>query len=360
MDQAGITALAPLLLPWYRQHKRDLPWRSAPSPYRVWVSEIMLQQTRIEAVLPYYQRFMQALPTIKDLAEAPQDLLYKLWEGLGYYSRVRNLQKAARQVMERHGGALPGNYAQLLKLAGIGPYTAGAIASIAFGQAVPAVDGNVLRVLARLTGYPHSVTAPAGKKELSLLAQQAVPQQDAGLFNQALMELGQTVCMPGSAVRCDRCPLAEVCTARQDGTAASLPIRDAQKPRKIEQKTVLVIQVDASPVRFVLHRRENRGLLADLWELPQLQGHLSAQEVQAVLSQHGLQVLSAQTLPPSRHLFSHIEWQMIGCFLRVAPFEPQDCFCLATVAEIEETYALPSALRLYQRLIPILGEEQPF
>ena len=357
MDQAGLSALSERLLPWFGARLRPLPWRIRPTPYGVWVSEIMLQQTRIEAVIPYYERFMQALPTVQALAAADQQTLYKLWEGLGYYSRVRNLQKAAQQLVEQNGGQLPSQYEQLLKLPGIGPYTAGAIASIAFGQAVPAVDGNVLRVLARLLGYPHSVTAPQGKKYLTQLAWQAVPSNNAGAFNQAVMELGQTVCLPGAAVRCTACPLADLCTARAQGTAAELPVRDAPKARKIEQKTVLVIGTQGTPSRFLLHKRADSGLLAGLWELPQLQGHLSPEQAAEHLRQHGLRVLRCAPLPSGKHLFTHIEWQMQGVYLQVEPFVPQLPFVLVTSEQLEQAYALPSALRLYQRMIPLLEEE---
>ena len=350
MDPAGIKGLAQALLPWYRAHHRALPWRDDPDPYKVWVSEIMLQQTRIEAVRPYYQRFMQALPDVAALAAADTDTLYKLWEGLGYYSRVRHLHQAAVQIMQA-GGRMPDAYEQLLKLPGVGPYTAGAIASIAFGRRAAAVDGNVLRVLARLTGYEGDVLAPAGKKELSALAWELLPQRDAGTYNQAIMELGETVCLPGAAVRCGQCPAQALCEARRQGNAAALLVRGARPPRRMEPYTVLIV---LSGQRVLLHRRPEKGLLAGMWELPPLPGHLSAAQAAQALRQMGIPAQPVRELPAARHLFTHVEWQMTGALLRAAPFVPPDGFCLATARQLEEDFALPGAYKAYQRLIPAL------
>ena len=230
----------PLLIDWYRQNRRDLPWRQSRDPYRVLVSEIMLQQTRAETVKPYFHRFLATLPTVEALAGADEPTLLKLWEGLGYYSRVRNLQKAARAVMEHHGGVIPADFDALLKLPGVGRYTAGAVASIAFGIPVPAVDGNVLRVLARLTGDDTDILSPAAKKTAETTLAPLVPSDAAGDFTQSLIELGALVCTPGEP-RCGDCPLHLLCTAHREGRERDLPVRLAKTKRRVEERTVLEI-----------------------------------------------------------------------------------------------------------------------
>ena len=254
----------PLLL-WYRENARVLPWRSDPTPYRVWISEIMLQQTRVAAVLDYYRRFLEAVPTVADLAALPEDALMKLWQGLGYYSRARNLQKAARQIMESFGGVFPNTYDGIRSLAGVGDYTAGAVASIAFGLPVPAVDGNVLRVVTRITGDPGDITAPAVKRRITESLRQIIPTEAPGQFNQAMMELGATVCLPNGAPLCDRCPAAEFCRARLEDRIGQLPVKAPKKARRIERRSVYLI---VSEQGVALRRRPDKGLLAGLWEYP--------------------------------------------------------------------------------------------
>ena len=249
------------LLQWYRENARVLPWRSDPTPYHVWVSEIMLQQTRVAAVLDYYRRFMEALPTVADLAAVEEDRLMKLWQGLGYYNRARNLQKAARQVAEDFGGAFPDTYEGLLTLSGVGEYTAGAIASIAFGVPVPAVDGNVLRVVARISGDGGDIARPDTKARMRAALQAVLPVDAPGDFNQALMELGATVCLPNGAPLCDRCPAADFCTARREERTGELPVKAAKKARRIEARTVFLIFWEK---KVALRRRPGLGLLAGL------------------------------------------------------------------------------------------------
>ena len=203
------------LLAWYEKNRRKLPWRENVSAYRVWVSEIMLQQTRVEAVKPYFARFIDALPDVSDLADCEEEKLLKLWEGLGYYNRVRNMQKAAKTVMEEYGGQLPDDYEKLLSLKGIGSYTAGAIASIAYGIPVPAVDGNVLRIITRLTQDESDIMKQSVKKRVEQALLEVMPQKRAGVFNQALMELGATVCVPNGAPLCEACPWKEFCLAKK-------------------------------------------------------------------------------------------------------------------------------------------------
>ncbi len=339
-------AAAERLLAWYSTHFRPLPWRQQPTPYRVWVSEIMLQQTRIEAVLPYYERFMRALPDVAALAAVPTDQLLKLWEGLGYYSRARNLQKAAQQLCRETGGELPADYAALLKLPGIGEYTAGAIASIAFGQAVPAVDGNVMRVLARLTGDSTDVLSAGAKAHFAAIAREMLPPQQPGRFNQALMELGALVCVPNGAPLCGQCPLAEVCLARAAGTTAQLPQKAKPKPRKIVPVTLALVE---SPAGFLVQQRPEKGLLAGLWELP------NALEGQPVLPEALPVQLLPEILPAGKHIFSHVEWHMTGKLYRLTlpPGEelPAD-YAAVTLEQLQASYALPSAFRLYAAQLP--------
>ena len=335
-------AVGPLLR-WYDANARDLPWRRTRDPYRVWVSEIMLQQTRVEAAIPYYERFLESFPTLQALADAPEERLLKLWEGLGYYSRARNLQKAARQALERFG-ALPGTASELASLAGIGPYTAGAVASIAFGEAVPAVDGNVLRVLARFTDDSRDTASPAARREAERALAPVIPRDAAGRFNQALMELGAVVCLPNGAPRCGDCPLSALCLGRAHGTAESLPVRSTRRERRTELWTVLILTDGEG--RAAIERRPRRGLLAGLWQFPLLPGHAAAREAADLLPALGLHALGKpEPLGPARHVFTHVEWHMQGFHI---PVSGGGAFTWAGPRELGERYALPSAFRVYR------------
>ena len=297
-----------LLLKWYRAGHRQLPWRLDPTPYHVWVSEIMLQQTRVEAVLGYYQRFLQALPTVQALANATEDQLFKLWEGLGYYSRARNLHRAAQVICRQYQGQLPADYDALLALPGIGSYTAGAIASIAFGQAVPAVDGNVLRVITRLTACEANISQAAVRCGVQALLSQVIDPGAPGEFNQALMELGALVCRPNGAPLCQSCPLASHCRAYGQGSQLAFPVRDAAKARTVVQRSVFLLRCEK---QVALHRRPSKGLLAGLWELPGTDGWLPAEAAQKFLQQEwNLPVRWIRAGGASRHIFTHREWQM--------------------------------------------------
>lgn len=337
------------LLDWYTVHYRPLPWRQEPTPYRVWVSEIMLQQTRIEAVMPYYRRFMDALPQVADLAAADPDTLMKLWEGLGYYSRARNLQKAAQQIVSEYGGQLPADYDLLLSLPGIGPYTAGAIASIAYHIPVPAVDGNVMRVLARLTGDRTDVMSAAGKRLFTDMAWQLVPENNPGRFNQALMELGETVCLPNTVPHCESCPLAALCVGYKEGTAAQLPVRITKRKRRIEQRTVAVVRIDSEPPRVLLRRRPPKGLLAGLWELP---NELTGQSVAVLPNAIQNKCQFVKDLSAAKHLFSHIEWHMQGqLWTAPAGLSLPPNYEAVTLEELQTAFALPSAFGHYAALL---------
>ena len=334
-------AIACALVEWCRAVRRAFPWREQPTPYRVWMSEIMLQQTRIDAALPYFERFMAALPDVAALAVVDEDALLKLWEGLGYYSRARHAQAAARIMMKEYGGALPADYELLKTLPGIGPYTAGAIASIAFGLRVPAVDGNVLRVLARLTASGEDVLAPAVHRQFFELARVLVPAGEPGLFNEAIMELGETICLPNAAPRCGECPVAAWCEGRRRGIAADLPVRRAAKPRRVGRRELAVIRGGAGGACVLLHKRAERGLLANLWELP------TAKDARA----WGVKLKKMGTLPKAKHVFSHVEWHMTADVYRMAEDTPAPEGCAWVGRQDMDAYALPSAFRAYREYL---------
>ena len=342
------------VLSWYDAGHRDLPWRHTKDAYRIWISEIMLQQTRAETVVSYYERFLARYPDVYALADAPEEELLKAWEGLGYYSRARNLQKAARILMER-GGALPASYEELLALPGIGEYTAGAVASIAFGLPVPAVDGNVMRVLARLLAIDTDVLRPAAKKAFTAIAREMIPRDQPGTFNQAVMELGETLCLPNTQPKCGECPLRNVCKAHSLGRERDYPVRSPKKARTVEERTVLVLlAMLGGERRVLLHKRSGSGLLAGLWELPNVEGRLSPQAA----GLRGFRPEQIFELPEGKHIFTHIEWRMGGYRLEgEAGRTPPNCRWVSA-AELAETCALPSAFRIYTRLLPVLLREK--
>lgn len=299
-EQLLIDAALPLL-DWFQANARDLPWRREATPYRVWISEIMLQQTRVAAVLGYFARFTKALPTVEALANVEEDVLLKLWQGLGYYNRARNLQKAARQIVYERGGVFPSRYEELLTLAGVGEYTAGAVASIAFGEAVPAVDGNVLRVITRLTGDRGDITRPETKARIRAALSAAMPRNLPGAYNQALMELGALVCLPNGAPECERCPWQGLCRAHQGALTGEIPVKAPKKRRRAESRTVYLIFHKG---RVALRRRPERGLLRGLWEFP---NELSQEEP---LPGWGLEAVPSEEGPRAKHIFTHVEWHM--------------------------------------------------
>ena len=335
------------LLAWYRENRRELPWRRTREAYHIWLSEIMLQQTRVEAVKPYYARFLAAAPTVADLAALPADTLMKLWEGLGYYSRARNLQKAAVRVVEQYGGEIPRTYAELLTLPGVGEYTAGAVASIAFGERVPAIDGNVLRVLSRLCASDADIADPSVKKDLRRELEPLIPV-DAGDFTQALIELGATLCGPNAAPVCHSCPMRHVCEAKRLGCADLLPVKRTKKARRVEKKTVLLIR-DGD--RTALHKRPETGLLAGLYELPNVEGHLDERTLLAYIRSIGFEPLRVSRLEDAKHIFTHVEWHMIAYDVRITPefdgLHGQSGMLLVPNRELHDRYAVPSAFSAY-------------
>ena len=363
-----LTILVQPLLEWYEKNARVLPWREDTSPYRVWVSEIMLQQTRVEAVKPYFERFIRKLPDVKALAQCPEDELLKLWEGLGYYNRVRNMQKAAIQVMEEYGGVLPADYGKLLELKGIGSYTAGAIASIAYKIPVPAVDGNVFRILTRAALDDTDIAKASFRKlveaELTKVMQEMT---DPGSFNQALMELGATVCVPNGAPACDRCPWGKFCLALKEGRILDFPVKSKAKERRIEQRTVLVIR---DHDKIAIRRRPKKGLLAGLYELPNLEGVYSPEEIIEIVKKMNLSPIRVKKLEDAKHIFSHIEWRMEGYAVLVeeADFESEKCedkkkekdpLIFVDAKNSAEKYAIPSAFVAYAKYMNMkLGRDR--
>ena len=326
------------LLNWYQHSARDLPWRRTNDGYAIWISEIMLQQTRVAAVIPYYARFLRELPDVNALARVEDDRLHKLWEGLGYYSRARNLKRAAIEIVSRFGGQMPRDYDALLSLPGIGEYTAGAIASLAFGERVPAVDGNVLRVYARLFGAERDIRDLAFKKEVRAFLLPLVPAEYPGAFNAALMELGATVCLPNGVPKCGECPVREDCVAFRENRTAELPLFSAKKARKTERKTVFALSLGGGLIGY---RRPESGLLAGLWQLPEAAGELSDAECAAWLGCHSINPVGELRFYERKHIFTHIEWHMRVCAADVSVKNLPEGWIV-----LDESHALPTAYRV--------------
>ena len=329
------------LLPWYNKNRRNLPWRKDKEPYHIWISEIMLQQTRVETVKGYYARFLEALPTVEALAQCDDDVLHKLWEGLGYYSRVRNLKKAAQQIMAQYDGRFPTTYEEILALPGIGAYTAGAICSIAYDQPTPAVDGNVLRVASRLTADTTPIDLPSYKVAVQKALAQVYPVC-AGDFTQALMELGATVCGPNRKPDCENCPCKDFCKAGKQGIAEQFPVKSPKKDKRVEEKTVFILSCDGS---YALEKRPNKGLLASLWQFPNTGGTLEIPQALQWVEAVGLKPRQLLRQIHRSHIFTHIRWQMQGIYLEVARQDGD--FVWLTGEEIRGNIALPTAFRQF-------------
>ncbi len=354
MDRSEIFARLPgAILPWYESNKRDLPWRDTREPYRIWLSEIMLQQTRVEAVKGYYARFLQILPSVEALANADDELLHKLWEGLGYYSRVRNLKKAAVCILQQHAGSFPRRHKDVLALPGVGPYTAGAICSIAFDQPTPAVDGNVLRVVSRLTDDATPIDLPAYKQKTQDALALVYPSQ-AGSFTQALMELGATVCGPNRIPDCENCPCKAFCLARLHGTQNDLPVKSPKRQRRIGERTVFVLSCDG---QYALEKRPDRGLLAGLWQFPNIPGHFDVSAAISKVEENGVTVKEIYRQVERKHIFTHIEWQMNGIYMEVK--EPAGEYAWMSLEQISSAAALPTAFRQFLPEMPEKNLEFP-
>ena len=358
LGNPNLGQIAKPLVAWYQKNKRDLPWRHDITAYKVWVSEIMLQQTRVEAVKPYFARFLDAFPTIADLAAAEEDTLLKMWEGLGYYNRVRNMQKAAQQIVAEFDGEFPRTYEEIKRLTGIGNYTAGAIASFAFGVPKPAVDGNVLRVISRLTASYEDIMRPSVREQIEQELEGLIPQKSASDFNQGLIELGATVCVPNGTPKCEECPLATMCRAKEQGVAEELPIKSKGKERRIEEKTVFLFQ---DGEHIAICKRPAKGLLAGLYELPNVSRYMTEEEAILYSKEIGLRPLHIRALPEAKHIFSHVEWHMRGYGIRVDELERANTTQMLFIhpEEIEKEYPIPAAFEFYARQVSIkLGQEK--
>lgn len=331
------------LLSWYAEHARVLPWRSSKGPYGGWISEVMLQQTRVETVIPYYLRFLQRFPNITSLAEADEAVLLKLWEGLGYYSRARNLKKAAQKIRDDFNGVFPSQYDALCKLPGVGEYIAGAVASIAFECPEPAIDGNVLRVAARLCDCREDVTKAAVKRELREALKKIYPKGHCGDFTQSLMELGAIVCIPNGMPYCDICPLNKYCLAQKNGTVMQLPQKPAKKSRRLEQRCVFLLYFNG---KVALRQRSEKGLLAGMWEFPNVMGDIDDPSVCDFLNAVGICRDRLKFIGKTGHVFSHVEWTMSG-YEAECPAAYED---LKYVSLDEmNAFAIPSAFRFFEK-----------
>lgn len=323
---------------WYGENKRDLPWRKDKEPYHVWVSEIMLQQTRVEAVREYYTRFMKELPTVKALAQADEQTLLKLWQGLGYYNRIRNMHKAAAVVEEDFGGEFPKSYEEIKTLPGIGDYTAGAIASICFDQRIAAVDGNVLRVMSRLCEDYEDIKSAAMKKRIAAYLAALYPKRDCGDFTQGLIELGALVCVPNGPPKCNLCPVRSYCKARAAGTTNQLPVKSSKKERKKVKKTVFLLHCGG---KIAVRKRGKGGLLAGLYEFPNVDQELSTEEAVKQVEDWDCHPRDLQRKAEHRHIFTHVEWDMTGYYFSCDSENEE--FQWVSESEMEKEIPLPSA-----------------
>ena len=334
------------LVEWFRENRRDLPWRRRMNAYRVWISEIMLQQTRVEAVKPYYERFLEELPDVKALAEVPEERLLKLWEGMGYYNRARNLKAAAVQIMEEFGGRFPDRYEEIRSLKGIGSYTAGAIASFVYNIPKPAVDGNVFRVVTRLLADPDDITKASTRTKIEALLEEVIPRDAAGDFNQSLIELGAIVCLPNGEPKCAECPVRHLCRSFAEGTQMEYPVKKKAKERRIEKRTVFLF-CDGGAV--AIRKRKSTGLLAGMYEFPNVEGHLKRQEAIDYARSLGLAPVRVKKLESAKHIFSHVEWHMTGYEILVDELEKSipENMIFSERDELEEKYPMPSAFAPY-------------
>lgn len=341
-----MSQLSDLLLPWFYEHKRDLPWRRDKEPYHVWLSEIMLQQTRVEAVKEYYMRFLRELPNIKDLAACPDDRLMKLWEGLGYYNRARNLKIAATTIMTDYHGVFPQNIEEIRSLKGIGDYTAGAIGSICFGLKTPAVDGNVLRVLSRVYNDASNIDLASTKKAYKNRLETLYPDEDCGDFTQSLMELGALICIPNGVCKCAECPLNSICEAYKQGRTHLLPVRSEKRQRKHVDMTVFVLCFeDTDGLYYAIRKREEKGLLHGLYEFYNIAEAMDVKCAMAHLSKHNISAGELLKEVKYTHIFTHVEWHMTAYY--VICKEKAPAFTWVHEKELQGAYALPTAFRVF-------------
>ncbi|WJY27658.1 MULTISPECIES: A/G-specific adenine glycosylase [Sporosarcina] len=321
------------LLAWYAHEKRDLPWRRTSDPYKIWVSEVMLQQTRVETVIPFYNRFLESFPSMEALAYADEENVLKHWEGLGYYSRVRNLQAGVREVVEQYGGEIPRSRKDILKLKGIGPYTAGSVLSIAFGIPEHAVDGNVMRVFSRLFLIREDIAIPKTKKVFEEKVMQIIDETDPSSFNQAVMELGATICTPRP--RCLLCPVREFCDAFEEGIQEELPVKTKKtKNRSVDVRSFGIRDLKG---RWLLRKRPSGGLLGDFYEFPQIEDGNGAALSASLADGSGLLAVVDETpFTEFKHAFSHVTWQVSGHFAELLDESPlPKGYCFFTEDDLE-------------------------
>lgn len=333
--------LPTVLLPWYHENARVLPWRENKDPYRVWVSEIMLQQTVVKTVCGYYDRFLAAFPDVQDLAVADDDKLMKLWEGLGYYSRARNLKKAALQVVHDYQGRFPQKYEDILSLSGIGVYTAGAIASICFDQPKAAVDGNVLRILSRIMAEDEPINNEKTKKHMADCLEEVYPQGKCGDFTQALIELGALICTPKKP-KCTHCPAKAFCLAYKNNIVEHYPVKKPPIEKKIEYKTVFLLRCGE---RIALERRTEKGLLSNLWQFPNTDGLLNANDAVRYSESYGIYPKALLSERHDKHIFTHKRWEMVCYEIQCTNAVPQ--FVWVSEEQLRTDYALPTAFRKF-------------
>lgn len=330
------------LIAWYCKNHRDLKWRNTKEPFYIWISEIMLQQTRVEAVKGYYDRFLKEIPDVEALARISEERLLKLWEGLGYYNRARNLQRAAIQIIENHEGIFPQSYEEVLALPGIGEYTAGAICSICFNMPTPAVDGNVLRVMSRLSNCYDNIDDIQTKKRAREFLVPLYKTGDCGELTQALMELGAMICIPNGKPKCEECPVGSKCLACQLKTYGMLPVRKAKKKRRVEEKTVFILH---DGEQYGIRKRSSVGLLANMWEFYHTEGSLTAAEAVKFVSEQGFEPVLLEKEIPYTHVFSHVEWRMTAYF--IACRNRKEELIWVDKKKFDEIYALPSAFKVF-------------
>ncbi len=342
MNYPYVTEFRHSLVEWFNAEKRDLPWRHTTDPYKIWVSEVMLQQTRVDTVIPYYNRFMESFPTLDLLAEAPQDYLLKHWEGLGYYSRARNLQAGAREVLENYGGVVPDNRHEISKLKGVGPYTAGAILSIAYNKPEHAVDGNVMRVLSRVLNINEDIAIPKTKKIFEAAVEELIDPTNASSFNQGLMELGALICTPTSP-KCLLCPVREYCTAFNEGEPEKLPVKSKKIKMKHLSYDILVCQDEQG--RFLMEQRPEEGLLANLWQFPMLD--TSQFSVESFLKECAIRVQAKHELLTFKHVFSHLTWHVNSYYMKCESTSIGDWF---TQEQIEQLPMPVPMLKIWEEV----------
>ena len=331
------------VLSFYDTNQRVLPWRESRNPYHIWVSEIMLQQTRVQTVIPYYNRFIEELPDIESLAKASDEVLYKLWEGIGYYSRVRNLRKAANQVLEIFGKELPNNRKDLETLSGIGPYTSGAIASIAFGKKNAAIDGNVLRIFARLYEIDRSIKEREVKLDIKKKVEVLLPADRIGDFNQGLMEVGATICLPNGKPKCYECPFNSFCKSYLHDNVMNIPKKNKKEAVPKYNKTVLLLKYKDS---YAIEKRPDHGLLKSLYQFPMFEGHLSLDEL---LEKYKIEKQDITILGASKHKFTHLHWNMIGYQLDMD--REIESYSYFSPDAIINNLTIPSAFKAYKKRV---------